>query len=187
MRKFMLTLCVIMSVLCLCACNDTAELDYGDGNNGELISYESHKVSGDEIGLSVVDLEQQPENKVKVYKTEFTADELTIEIKEKKISTFVYIPEEENTPRYPEKVKLPEYSGEMFKAIVINAFIEKYGVLPERSVITEPEFSVKSFSGKLIVNYNIYCTPTADAEGKECFCSAYRVTLTGDLYTYEVE
>ena len=185
MKKLALLLCVLMAVMCLCACNTTAEFDYSDEDNGELISMENHKISGDEIGLSVVSNEEQ--NKVKVYKTEFTADDFSAEIKDKKVSSFVYLTDEEKSPRYPAKVNLPQYDMQELKDIAVAKYIDKSGSLPASVAITAPQFSVKSFTGKLVITYTFYSSPALDEYSVKCFTKAERVTLTGDLYTYEVE
>ncbi len=187
MKKLSLLLCVLITVMCLCACNNTAEFDYSDEDNGELISMENRKISGDDIGLTVVSPEEDEQNKVKVYKTEFTAADFSAEIKEKKVSDFAYLTEEEKTPRYPEKVSLPQYDLAALKDIATAKYIDKKGNLPEGFLLSAPQFSTKNFTGKLVITYTAYSGPAVDNTEVACFSRAERITLICDLYTYEVE
>ncbi len=186
MKKLSLLLCIIITVMCLCACERTAEFDYSDEDNGELISMENRKISGDEIGLTIV-APEETHNKVKVYKTEFTAEDFTSEIKDKKLSAPISIPEEEKAARYPEKVSLPQYDLAAFRDIATAKYIDKKGNLPEGFTLSAPQFSTKSFTGKLIISYTAYSSPSEDENGVKVYAHADRITLSGDLYTYEVE
>ncbi|MBR3594300.1 MAG: hypothetical protein IKL44_06480 [Clostridia bacterium] len=187
MKKLLVLLCAILVVLSLCACNDSAEFDYSDEANNELISMESQKISGDDIGISVVSPAQEDTNKVKVYKLEYIADDFSFEIKDKKVSSFAYLTDEEKVPSYPQKTTLPQYDLEAMREIAVAAYTEKYGELPEGAVVTEPKFTTKNFTGKLVVNYTVYSEPAVDEMQVNCFKKAVKITMTGDLYTWEVQ
>jgi hypothetical protein len=187
MKKLLVLLCACLVVLSLCACNNSAEFDYSDEANDGLISMESQKISGDDIGISVVSSDQDDINKVKVYKLEYTAEDFSAEIKDKKVSSFAYVTDEEKAPRYPEKITLPQYDLEALREIAVAAYTEKYGALPEGATVTEPKFTTKNFTGKLVVSYTVYYEPAVDEMQVACFKKAAKITLTGDLYTWEVE
>ena len=189
MRKICLLLVLIMSVcLCFCACNDTPP-DYSDGDgNQELISMENKKISSDNIEFSVVTVDDEREQSmVKTYKTEFALEDFKAEYKKLKVSTVVYVSENDLIVSYPQKVLLPEYDIAVLDSIACQLFEEKYGALEEGSFfICKPQFSAKTFTGKLNITYKFYLEKSVDETGVECYASAKQITLTCDLYTYEV-
>ena len=190
MRKISLLLVLIISVcLCFCACNDSPP-DYSDGDgNEELLSMENKKISSDNIEFSVVTVDdERAQSMVKTYKTEFAYEDFKAEYKKLKGSEKYYVEEADNAPSYPQKVLLPEYDIAVLDAIARQFYEEKYGVLEEGGFfICKPQFSAKTFTGKLTVTYKFYLEKTTDEEGAECYASAKQLTLTCDLYTYEVD
>ena len=189
MRKLSLLLVLVIAVsLCFCACNDTPP-DYSDGDgNEELLSMENKKISSDNIEFSVVTVDdERQQSMVKTYKTEFLAEDFEAEYKKLKISGNAYVEESEKIASYPQKIMLPEYDLAALKSIMLSFYSEKYGPLDEStSFVCEPQFSAKTFTGKLVATYKIYLDKTLDEEGAECYKAAKQVTLTCDLYTYEV-
>ena len=65
--------------------------------------------------------------------------------------------------------------------IAVAAYTEKYGALPEGATVTEPKFTTKNFTGKLVVSYTVYYEPAVDEMQVACFKKAAKITLTGDL------
>lgn len=191
MKKLLSLLCLILAVCFLmCACDNEALLDYSDGDgNNELITMENQKVSGDEIGITVVSVDNKDKNKVKVFKKDFTTEDFSVEFKKVKVSDFAYVTEEDRTAQYPEKITLPQYDLAAFKEIMLNAYSEKFGALPENGsvFISEPRFTTKNFTGRLVVTYTVYMSPATDNLGVGCYKEARRVVMTADLYTYEIE
>lgn len=191
MKKLLSLLCVILAFsFLLCACDNMAELDYSDGDgNNELITMENKKVSGDDIGLTIVSVEDEDRNMVKVFKKDYTADDFSFDFKKVKVSDYAYVTEEDKVAQYPEKITLPQYDLEALRSIMLTAYAEKYGALPENGsvFVSEPKFTTRNFTGRLVVTYTVYLGPATDSLGIGCYSEARRVILTGDLYTYEVE
>ncbi len=191
MKKLLSLLCVILAVCFLmCACDNEALFDYSDGDgNNELITMENQKVSGDDIGITVVSQNEKDRNKVKVFKKDFTAEDFEVEFKKVKVSDFAYVTEEDRVPQYPEKITLPEYDLAAFKQIMLDAYALKYGALADNGsvFVSEPRFATRNFTGRLVVTYTVYMSPATDSLGIGCYKEARRVVLTADLYTYEVE
>lgn len=189
MKKIIQLICFALAFcFLLCAC-DNAAADYSDADgNSELITMENKKISGDDIGVSVISVESKDKNKIKVFKTEFVDSDFSFEFKKLKVSGFAYVSEDEKTPQYPEKISLPEYDLTVFKEIMLTAYEQKFGALPEEGTffVSEPQFSTRNFTGRLVVTYIVYTDPTADGLGISCYGEARRVTMTADLYTYEV-
>ena len=190
--KKLLSLMCLMLVVCfiMCACDNEALLDYSDGDgDNKLIIMENQKVSGDEIGITVVSVDEKEKNKVKVFKKEFAAEDFSVDFKKVKVSNFAYVIEEDKAPQYPEKITLPQYDLAAFKEIMLNAYSEKYGTLPENGsvFVSEPRFTTKNFTGRLVVTYTVYMSPATDEFGVGCYKEARRVVMTADLYTYEIE
>ena len=190
MKKRALVLMLSLFVLCLCACTAQPE-DYSDGDgNSELISMENKKVSTDDIEFNVVSADSlsQP-SVIKTYKTEFTADDFSVKFQKVKGSEFFYVTEEDLTPLYPEKTLLPEYDLAVLYSILEQKYFEKYGMALDTPTefVSQPRFSTRSFTGKLVITYTIYSTPTTDELDVSCYDSAKRVTLTCDLYDYKIE
>ncbi len=189
MKRFLALLLAFVLVFCVCAC-DTGEADYSDGDgNHELISLENKKVSRDDIEFNVVSIEEERDkNLIKRYKSVYVKEDFTVKIEKVKVGGGAYIPAEEAEPQYPEKTVLPQYDLATLKAVMLELYAEKTKEeLPVDAYVSEPKFTVKSFTGKLLVTYNVYFEPTTDSMGVTCYKSQKRVRLTGDLYTYEVE
>ncbi len=191
MKKFASLLLAVMLLLCVCAC-DTHEADYSDGDgNSELISLENKKVSRDDIEFNVVSIdEERDKNLIKRYKSIYAKEDFSIKFEKVKVSGGkAYVAAEDTAPVYPEKTALPEYDTAALKAVMLELYSQKAKApLDETAAfVSEPKFTIKSFTGKLVVTYNIYFEPTVDELGVECYKSMKRVRLTGDLYTYEVE
>ncbi len=189
MKKLLALLLALMLIFCVCAC-DTGEADYSDGDgNSELISLENKKVSRDDIEFNVVSIEEERDkNLIKRYKSVYVKEDFTIKIEKVKATNGAYVAEEDATPQYPEKTVLPQYDLVALKAVMLELYAEKAKTaLAEDAFVSEPKFTVKSFTGKLVVTYNVYFEPAVDEMGVTCYKSQKRIRLTGDLYTYEVE
>ena len=192
MKKFCLMLCVILAVCSfMCACESGLQYDYSDGDaTGELISMENKKVSDDEIGITVVTLEDKENlNKVKVYKSDFVYDDFSFKYEKVRFSDYAYVADEDMMPQYPEKIVLPEYDLAALRTIMLTAYAEKYGELKEDGsiFISQPKFTTKNFTGRLVVSYAVYSHPATDEFGVGCYSDAKKIVMTCDLYTYEVE
>ena len=191
MKKTALLLALLLTVcFCLCACNNE-EPDYSDGDgNSELISMENKKVSDDDIEFNVVSVaDDKNHSLVKTYKTDYTAEDFSVKFEKVKGSNYAYVSEEDNIPKYPEIILLPEYDLASLKAIMLEAYAAKYGEpLDETTAfVSQPTFATRNFTGKLVVTYVIYTEPTFDKAGIPCYSTTKRVSLTGDLYTFIVE
>ncbi len=192
MKKICLMLCAVLAVCSfMCACENDIQYDYSDGDaTGELISMENKKVSDDEIGITVVTLEDEDaHNKVKVYKSNFVYEDFSFKYEKVRVSDFAYVTDADALPQYPEKVVLPEYDLATLRTIMLTAYAEKFGELKEDGsvYISQPKFTTKNFTGRLVVTYTIYLHPATDEFGVGCYKEAKRVVMTSDLYTYEVE
>lgn len=191
MKKIALLLSVlILFCSCLCACS-VDDNDYSDGDgNSELISMENKKISNDDIEFKVVSIDEEKEqNKVKTYKSVYEAADFSVKLEKVKTSGNIYVTDDKLSPKYPEKTLLPEYDIEALKSIMAEAYFAKTNTILDETImfVSQPEFSVKSFTGKLVVTYYIYFEPLVDEFGVTCYKSAKRLRLTGDLYTYSVQ
>ncbi len=184
-----LTLLLVTSCLCACDRNDEA---YSEGDaDSKLITMESKKVSRDDIEFSVVATDDSDDqSRVKTFKTDFVAEDFSVKFEKVKVQGGgVYVPEVELLPQYPEKVALPEYDLAVLKDIMLSAYAAKYGTLIDEAVsfVSEPAFTTRSFTGKLVVTYTVYSEPTIDGMGVICYGSAKRIRMVTDLYTFVVE
>ena len=188
-KRILALLLAFVLLFSVCAC-DTGEPDYSDGDgNSELISLENKKVSRDDIEFNVVSIEEERDNNlIKRYKSVYAKEDFTVKIEKVKAANGAYVTDEDTVPQYPEKTVLPQYDLAALKAVMLELYAAKAkDALPQDAFVSEPKFAVKSFTGKLVVMYNVYFEPTVDEMGVTCYKSAKRVKLTGNLYTYEVE
>ncbi len=190
MKKTALLLVLLLLVSCLCACTAQPE-DYSDGDgNSELISMENKKVSTDDIEFNVVSADSlSTPSVIKTYRTEFTSDDFSAKFQKVKGSGEFYVAEEDLAPVYPEKTLLPEYNLDVLFGILNEKYLAKYetSLSPDVDFVSQPKFSTRSFTGKLVVTYVIYSNPTVDELGVACYESSRRVTLTCDLYDFKIE
>ena len=189
MKRILALLLALLLLFSVCAC-DTGEPDYSDGDgNSELISLENKKVSRDDIEFNVVSIEEERDNNlIKRYKSVYVKEDFALKIEKVKVPNGAYVTDEDAVPQYPEKTILPQYDLAALKAVMLELYEEKEkGPLPQDAFVSEPKFAVKSFTGKLVVTYNLYFEPSVDEMGITCYKSAKRVKLSGALYTYEVE
>lgn len=183
-----LTLLLVSSCLCACDRNDEA---YSEGDaDSKLITMESKKISRDDIEFKVVATEDDDDqSRVKTFKTDFVAEDFSVKFEKVKVQGGIYVPETELLPQYPEKVVLPEYDLAVLKDIMLSAYAAKYETLIDETVsfVSEPAFTTRSFTGKLVVTYTVYSEPTIDGMGVTCYGSAKRIRMVTDLYTFAVE
>lgn len=185
---FVLTLLLVSSCLCACDRNDEA---YSEGDaDSKLITMESKKVSRDDIEFKVVATdESNDQSRVKIFKTDFVPEDFSVKFEKVKVQDGIYVPESELSPQYPEKVTLPEYDLAVLKDIMLSAYAAKYETPIDETVsfVSEPIFTTRSFTGKLVVTYTVYSEPTTDSMGVTCYGSAKRIRMVTDLYTFAVE
>lgn len=183
-----LTLLLVSSCLCACDRNDEA---YSEGDaDSKLITMESKKVSRDDIEFKVVATDDgDDQSRVKIFKTDFVSEDFSVKFEKVKVQGGIYVPESELSPQYPEKVALPEYDLTVLKDIMLSAYAAKYETPIDETVsfVSEPIFTTRSFTGKLVVTYTVYSEPMIDGMGVTCYGSARRIRMVTDLYTFAVE
>lgn len=183
-----LTLLLVSSCLCACDRNDEA---YSEGDaDSKLITMESKKVSRDDIEFKVVATDDgDDQSRVKIFKTDFVSEDFSVKFEKVKVQGGIYVPESELSPQYPEKVALPEYDLAVLKDIMLSAYAAKYETPIDETVsfVSEPIFTTRSFTGKLVVTYTVYSEPMIDGMGVTCYGSARRIRMVTDLYTFAVE